>query len=214
MIMGDVIDGRLSPGDPMNLRASDEELRGVDPLTRARARMEAGEAAERHAADERSAQRREQWADQLAAQQMRDRVEIFQTGHLQREVDAVRAQAEQQRQGRIAELRAELDRLTGAGEWRVPDAQSVTDAQLRRNTEGDRAWRNGPCMRQRQAALRAQLAREQEITRSGPPQRPAAAGPPPRSAASGGPAPAGPPPRRELPPLARPDLAHLLPGDW
>jgi hypothetical protein len=199
--------------DPRDLRADEAALRGVDPLARAKARMEVGEQVEARAAAEREAVRREQFADALAARDMADRIELFRQGYLTREAEAVRARAEAQRHGKIVELRAELGRLEGHL-WRVPAASDVDReaALLEAHRAGAQEWATGACMRMRQASLQAEIRRSQ---------------PPPTSRASGGPAgdagaqvrgarrPDDPPPRRrEMPPLSMPEAAHLLPGDW
>jgi hypothetical protein len=196
--------------DPRELRADDDALRGVDPLVRARLRMEAGEVREAREQAEREAAKVERAALRRAHQDQADRCELAAQGFLDREVKAAHAQAQAQRQARAAELRAELDRLEGR-EWRAPQAGDVArwqDTMLARHQAGAAEWSTGPCMRARQASLQA------EIRRSAPP---------PVSAATGRLAPvdrdAGdtvPPPAigGRVPPLSAPEFAHLLPGDW
>jgi hypothetical protein len=187
--------------NPLDLRADEAALRSVDPLARARQQMEAAEAAETRAEEQRVAARREQHAEALQVQDMHDRIELARQGYLTREAQAVRAHAEAQRQGRIAELRDELGRLTGRGEWRVPQASEV-DRLLEAHRAGRREWSTGAVMRQRQASLQAEIRRSQ---------------PPPTARACGGLAPVtddrrwpdGPPP------LSMPEAAPYLPrGDY
>jgi hypothetical protein len=213
--------------DPLrDLRAGDDALRNVDPLTRARLRMEAGEAEESRAEAERVAQRREEHAMRLVAQDMRDRIELHQQGYLTREAQAVHQQAEAMRQARLVELRQELDKLEGRP-WRAPTASDVERLAARAEVEaaaGRVVIEAAKSLRRR----REIAALEAEIARSRPRQPPATAGgglaPVDREAAPG-PAPAiggrvarrsaPSPQRREIPPLSAPQFAHLLPdGDW
>ena len=211
--------------DPLNLRADESALRNVDPLARARARMESGEAQEAAAAAERQAAAHERFIERMATQEMSDRVQLWRQGYLDREVEAVRAQAEARRRAEIAELRDRLARLEGHGEWRPPTAESVIDAQLRRNADEAAAW--APQLaRHRQAERRREIRRlealaaaeRREAATPGRAVTRGEAAPPPVSRVSGGLAPPADDPRRwpaGPPPLAMPEAAPYLPrGDY
>jgi hypothetical protein len=162
------------------LRAPEAELRGVDPLTRARLRMQAGERAEAEAAEATRSAARELHEQRLAEQEMRDRVELAQQGFLGREAEATRLEWEQQRKGKITELRLELDRLE-RGPARLPGADDVESAArrswalpdqddllLQRSAESTRAWNTDPrLLHQRSLSRRAEAASYRaELSRS------------------------------------------------
>jgi hypothetical protein len=211
--------------DPLqDLRAGDDALRSVDPLTRARLRMEAGEAEESRAEAERVAQRREEWHYRLQVQSMSDRCELAANGYLRREAEAMHRQAVEMRRGRIAELRQELARLEGQGDtWQQPTASDVE--RLAARTEAEALAGRDVIEAAKSRRRRREIARlEAEISRSRPRRPPATA-----TAGGGlapvdqdaGPTPAigfrargGPAPQRHDIPLAAPQFAHLLPGDW
>lgn len=177
--------------DPLlDLRADDDDLRAVDPLTRARVRMEAGEAMEARREQARVQERAEVTRSRVLAAEQQDRMELWQQGFLSREVASVAAEAEARRSARIAELRMELDRLTGgrgAGGWRPPAAADVEAEQLlQAHRAGLAEWDSAPIRRQRLLSLESQAARERaagpgrpvlsragtfpaEITRTAPP---------------------------------------------
>jgi hypothetical protein len=163
--------------------------------------MEAGEAAEARASQARAEEAAELTRARLAAMEQQDRVELHTQGFLSREVAAVHAEAEARRQGRIVELRAELDRLTGQSgrDWRPPGASDV-DRVLADHRRGLAEWDSGPVRRQRVLALEGQAARERLA--AGPVAvRTAGELAPPPAAVEG----------RVLPPLTMP--AGLLPAD-
>jgi hypothetical protein len=146
------------PDPLLSLRVSDVELRSVDPLLRAKLRMEAGERREAAAAAEAAEARRD--AHELAVQQQaaHDRIELATQGHLSREAQAIRAEWEQRRRGRLAELRTELDRLEGSGEVRLPGAGDV-DRELEASRAERDAWEQSPAIRRMRAASAAAAAR-------------------------------------------------------
>lgn len=152
--------------DPLSdLQVPDDQIRAVDPLARAKARMEAGERQEAQRAELAVEQRVERAQALAAEREYLDRMELAGQGHLSREVAAVHAEAMARRQGRILELRTELDKLTGQSEqgWRPPTADDV-EAQLQAHRAEAAAW-NGPQMRRiRAAALTDELSRSQGRT--------------------------------------------------
>ena len=145
--------------DPLSdLRAPEAELRGVDPLDRARLAMEREETAEQRQARQAADADRERFAQRLAVQDMHDRTELAGQGFLSREVERYRAEQEQLRRGRIAELREELARLEGRGEFRAPGASDV-EAELARNAAEAEAWRSPAITRMREWSLQAEISR-------------------------------------------------------
>lgn len=138
--------------DPLAaLRVPEDEMRAIDPWTRARLRMEAGEQAEEAARRDSSASRREQFEDQCRVAEMNDRIELAQQGFLSREAQAMHARAEAERAGRVAELRQELERLTGQESLgRLP---SAADVELAQHRKGQAEWNGGSCRRMRELSL-------------------------------------------------------------
>jgi len=150
-------------GDPRILLAiSEQELRDVDPLTRARLIMTAAERREEEAAELARRDRAEAAELRIARQAMLDRQELAATGHLQREVDAAQAQMAQDKAARVMELEAEIRRLRGAGDgggggWSLPTA---ADVDYQQHLKGQRDWNQGACMRMRQRSLQAEISRQ------------------------------------------------------
>ncbi len=144
--------------DPLiALRVPDEQMRAIDPWTRARTRMEAGEAVEERQRAEAELSRREQFQDQLRVAEMRDRVELATQGFVSRDAAAYYAEVEQVRQGRIVELRDELARLTGQAGHRPVTAM---DVELEQHRKGEAEWNGGSCRRMRELSLVQQDAAE------------------------------------------------------
>jgi hypothetical protein len=79
-------------------------------------------------------------------------------------VTAVHQAAEQQRQGRMAELQAELDRLRGHGVARMPTAADVDQVQATLNRHADLAawWRSPEVCRMRRLSAEAERVRERD----------------------------------------------------
>jgi hypothetical protein len=141
------------------LRASDDELRALGPLERARQRMSQGELVEQRAHDRDAADRREVAEARRAAQYQRDRVELSVNGFLQREAEAQHAQAVEARQAEIRGLRLRLAELEGrdGGGWRAPEASDV-DRALEAHRAGLAEWNaaGGVCMRARLASAESE----------------------------------------------------------
>jgi hypothetical protein len=193
--------------DPLaDARISNEELRQVDPLLRARLRMEHGERQEAEAAALRREERAELARSRAEEWYIRDRIQVAVQGYTDREAQQVHEAAELRRAGRITELRTELERLEARGSgggWRPPEASDVDRALARNAAEAD-AWGSPAIMRQR--VLSAEAAHRAAVGAAGPVVSRSGGGvrePRPRRPLPGGP-----------PPLAEPRYAHLLPGDW
>jgi hypothetical protein len=149
--------------DPLlSLRADEAELRAMSPLTRARIRMEQGERLEAAKQARAEQARRDAHEQAVQMQAMRDRVELAQQGYLTREAAAIRAEAENRRRGRAAELRAELD-LLERGPVRLPGAEDVEAervmAQARR---ASLEWDTDPAVQRMRAASHAAEIRRLE----------------------------------------------------
>jgi len=101
--------------DPVrDLRISEDQLRAVDPLMRARARMEAGEEIEEAEREEAVRAARELGEARAIQQEMLDRQQLARQGFTDREAERARAEREAIREGRVAEHLEELARLDPA----------------------------------------------------------------------------------------------------
>src|SRR5262245_32463150 len=110
--------------DPLDLRADESALRGVDPLTRARQQMESGERAEAAAAAERQVAARERFAERMQAEDMTDRIQLYRQGFLDRELQVYRARVESERRGPGGRA-ARRAGPTGGPQWAAADAAGV-----------------------------------------------------------------------------------------
>jgi hypothetical protein len=97
----------------------------VDPLQRARVAMDAADAAEARREQERREQRRLELEAQRETQAAVERMELFTTGHTERELAELRRQREDARRSRVAELEDEVARLRGPGHPGVARSQAV-----------------------------------------------------------------------------------------
>jgi hypothetical protein len=193
-----------------DLRVDDATLRSVDPLLRARLRMEAAERVEEESDRLRRQERAEIGRAKAEEQYIRDRMELATQGYLSREAGQVHQEAELRRAGRLAELRAEVERLEARGAgggWKPPEASDIDRALARNAAEAD-AWGSPPIMRQRVLAAESahRAAVGAEARRAGPVVLRASGAvrvPGPRRSLPGGP-----------PPVSAPQYAHMMPGDW
>jgi hypothetical protein len=136
---------------------TEDELRAVSVLDRARARMAAQEAAEERQRQTEDAARRDGFYQGLTQDQINGRHELAAQGFTNQAAAEFVRVSEERRRGRIVELRDELARLTG-GPFQMPTADDV-DRELARNEAERQSWNSPPVRRMREWALESELAR-------------------------------------------------------
>jgi len=158
--------------DPLQqLRGDIDELRGLHPLDRARARAEVAEAAEIRKDELARQARREQVQNDLARLEMVERAEVATQGYTSRELARQRAEDAALKQEKITLLEEQLERLD-------PQRAAVKRAQTRRAAQDMEDAR--VLARAREIScdpfMRAEVARfdqrqaARDISRSAPPR--------------------------------------------